>query len=202
MMANVVGLVDVGLVGNIASIRRALRAAGAHVEVIDRPEQLKQVGKLVLPGVGSFAEAMAEITARGWLTPLREAASSLPTLGICLGMQLLARVGYEFGESEGLALLDGEVRRMDCKAPVPHIGFKPVQPVADPCLFRGLPEQAEFYFMHSYEVVNYTDVAALSVHGQHRFVCALQRGQLFGVQFHPEKSRDAGIALLRNFVEL
>lgn len=202
MSQKAVSLVDVGLVGNIASIRRALEAAGATVSLVLRPEQLQQASKLVLPGVGSFAEAMAEITSLGWLEPLRQAASNKPTLGICLGMQLLARIGFEFGESEGLGLVDGEVRRMTCKAPVPHIGFKPVQPVGEPRLFRGLPAEAEFYFMHSFEVVNYTDVAALSEHGNHRFVCALQREQLFGVQFHPEKSREAGLAVLRNFVEL
>jgi len=145
---------------------------------------------------------MAEINTRGWLEPLRLAAVSRPTLGICLGMQLLSRIGFEFGESEGLAVLDGEVRRMECKAPIPHIGFKAVTTVGKPELFRGIAESEEFYFMHSYEVVNYTDVAALCEHGSHRFVCALQRDQVFGVQFHPEKSRDAGIALLRNFVEL
>lgn len=202
MSAASVALVDVGLVGNIASMRRALLAAGALVDVIDRPDQLQQAGKLVLPGVGSFAEAMDEISSHGWLEPLRQATVSRPTLGICLGMQLLARIGYEFGESEGLAVLDGEVRRMECKAPVPHIGFKAVTRVGQPELFRGISEDAEFYFMHSYEVVNYTDVAALCDYGSHRFVCALQRDQLFGVQFHPEKSRDAGLALLRNFVEL
>lgn len=202
MSQTAVSLVDVGLVGNIASIRRALEAAGASVSLVQRPEQLQQASKLVLPGVGSFVEAMAEITNQGWLDPLRLAASSRPTLGICLGMQLLARIGFEYGESEGLGLLDGEVRRMACKAPVPHMGFKLVQPVRESLLFHGLPPEPEFYFMHSFEVVNYTDVVALSEHGNHRFVCALQRGHLFGVQFHPEKSREAGLALLRNFVEL
>lgn len=201
-MSAVIGLVNVGLLGNIASIQRALQAAGARVEVIERPDQLQQADKLVLPGVGSFAEAMAEITSQGWLMPLRDAASSRPTLGICLGMQILARIGYEFGECEGLGLLDGEVRRMECKAPVPHMGFKTVTLVNQPLLFSGLPQDAEFYFMHSYEVVNYTDVAALCEHGSHRFVCALQRHHLFGVQFHPEKSRQAGLQLLRNFVKL
>lgn len=197
-----VGVLGLGALGNIASICGALEAVGALVTVIDRPEQLDAVPRLVLPGVGSFPEAMGEINSHGWLQPLRAAASSKPTLGICLGMQLLAQVGFEFVETEGLALLAGEVRRMPCKAPIPHIGFASVGTLGAPALFNQLPLAAEFYFMHSYQFINYTDVAALADYGSHQFVAAVERNQLFGVQFHPEKSRDVGLQLLRNFVEL
>lgn len=196
-----VGVLRLGALGNIASICGALEAVGAQVSVVERPDQLDATPRLLLPGVGSFPEAMAEINSHGWLQPLRQAASSKPTLGICLGMQLLARVGFEFAETDGLALLAGEVRRMQCKAPVPHIGFAGVTPVGSPAMLAQLPADAEFYFMHSYQLINYTDVAALADYGSHQFVAAVERDQLFGVQFHPEKSRDVGLQLLRNFVE-
>lgn len=201
-MAKTLGLVDYGSMGNIESIRKALSAAGATVRIIDDARHLGSVDKLVLPGVGGFAEAMKQVHASGMYEPLRAAAASTPMLGICLGMQMLASVSYEFGETQGFGLIDGEVRLMQCKAAVPHIGFKPVRVVGDQPLFRGLPDHAEFYFMHSYEFVNYTDICGLTTHGQHQFVSAVARGHLHGVQFHPEKSREAGIQLLKNFVEL
>lgn len=201
-MARIVGLIDFGSMGNIESIRNALEAAGANVKIIQNAKDFKGVERYVLPGVGSFPEVMQRIHSSRLYGPIRDATRRYPTLGICLGMQILATVGYEFGETDGLGLIDGEVRLMQCKSSVPHIGFGRVQQVCESPLFSGISETEEFYFMHSYEFVNYTDVAALSSHGQHKFVAAVSRGKLHGVQFHPEKSRDTGIKLLRNFVEL
>lgn len=197
-----VGLIDFGSMGNIESIRRALTAAGADVSIITTPNQFAGVDKYVLPGVGSFPEVMGALRLRGLENSIREAAESKPTLGICLGMQMLASAGFEYGENAGLGLIEGEVRLMQCKAAVPHIGFNRVEVVGDSPLFAGIDDDADFYFMHSYEFVNYTDVAGLSTYGDHRFVSAVSRGNLYGVQFHPEKSRDHGIRLLKNFIEL
>lgn len=202
MMGHNVGLIDFGSMGNIESIRRALLAAGAEVMVIREASQFGGVDRYVLPGVGSFREVMETIRAKGLEVPIRESIQSKPTLGICLGMQVLASVGFEFGETLGFDLISGEVRLMQCKATVPHIGFSSIDVIKDSPLFAGIANDAEFYFMHSFEFVNYTDVCALSSHGQHRFVSAVNKGQLYGVQFHPEKSREPGIRLLKNFVEL
>ncbi len=197
-----VGLIDYGSTGNIESIRRALNAAGAEVSIIREADEFSAVDKYVLPGVGGFHEVMNEIRRKGLEQPIHQAATEKPTLGICLGMQMLASVGFEFGETPGFNLIEGEVRPVQCKAAVPHIGFNHVQVVGDTPLFRGLDESAEFYFMHSYEFVNYTDVCGLTTYGGHRFVSAVSRDNLFGVQFHPEKSREHGIRLLKNFIEL
>ena len=197
-----VGLIDFGSMGNIGSVHRALSAAGGDVVIISNPDGFSAVDKLVLPGVGAFHEAMAEIHKRGLFEPIRASVEQKPTLGICLGMQILASVGYEYGETPGFDLIEGEVKRIECKAAVPHIGFNNIELVVDSPLFNGLEETSEFYFMHSYEYVNYTDVIGLSTYGQHKFVSAVARKNLYGVQFHPEKSREQGIRLLKNFIEL
>lgn len=197
-----IGLIDCGATGNIDSIRRALIAAGAEVSIVQDGNGFTGMDKYVLPGVGGFHEVMGAIRARGLYEPIRVALEDKPTLGICLGMQMLATVGYEYGEMSGFGLIDGEVRRMQCKGAIPHIGFNRIQVFGDSPLFSGLDGDAEFYFMHSYEFVNYTDVSCLSTYQGHQFVSAVGRGNLFGVQFHPEKSREHGIRLLRNFVEL
>ena len=201
-MASKVGLIDFGVTGNIESIRRALLAAGAEVALVREADQFGGIDRFVLPGVGCFHEAMETIRTKGLQDPLREAAQSRPTLGICLGMQVLATVGFEFGETPGLDLISGEVRLLQCKAAVPHIGFNRIDQVRPTPLFSGIDADAEFYFMHSYELVNFTDVCALSTHGQHKIVAAVNRGGLYGVQFHPEKSREHGIRLLKNFIDL
>jgi imidazole glycerol-phosphate synthase subunit HisH len=201
-MGSKVGLIDFGSMGNIESIRRALIAAGAEVKVIRDAGEFGGVDRYVLPGVGSFQKVMETIRAHGMESPIHEAALRKPTLGICLGMQILATLGFEYGETSGLGLIDGEVRLMQCKAAVPHIGFNHVELVTESPLFAGIEADSEFYFMHSYEFVNYTDVSALTSHGQHRFVSVVNRGNLYGVQFHPEKSREPGIRLLKNFIEM
>ena len=197
-----IGLIDFGAMGNIDSVHRALVAAGGEVIIVKDPEGFSSVDKLVLPGVGGFHEAMTEIHKRELFEPIQDAIESKMTLGICLGMQILATIGYEFGETEGFNLIDGEVRLMECKGPVPHIGFNRLEIVNNLPLFDRIDPGSEFYFMHSYEFVNYTDVAGLTEHYGHKFVSAVAKDHIFGVQFHPEKSRQHGVQLLKNFIGL
>lgn len=193
-----VRILQLGPAGNIGSLARALTHVGAQVEVVSDVDALEPADAIVLPGVGSFADASQRLG--GQRTHLAALLLSRPSLGICLGMQLLADVGLEFGECEGLGLFAGTARRMDVDAPLPHYGWRAVQRTADTPLFDGIDDDAEFYFMHSFEVETGAGVIATSAYSEHRFVSAVQREQLFGVQFHPERSRDAGLAVLQNFV--
>jgi imidazole glycerol phosphate synthase glutamine amidotransferase subunit len=122
-------------------------------------------------------------------------------LGICLGMQILSSIGYEYGKTDGLCLINSEVKAIFCEAPVPHVGFNTINVVNSNKILRGLKNE-EFYFMHSYEVVNYTNIASLTEYAGHEFVSSVCKGDIYGVQFHPEKSREAGIKLFENFVGL
>ncbi len=201
-MSPIIGIVDYGIAGNIHSISQAIEHVGGQVVKVSSPAALSAVDKLVLPGVGSFSNAMNNLHDANLVNGLREAISNkeLPTLGICLGMQLFAQVGYERGETEGLNVLDAEVRRIKCKGVLPHMGFNTIAVQKNSALFSGINEHAKFYFMHSYEMSNYTDVSALSRYSEHTFVSSIEKNNLFGVQFHPEKSREAGLKVFHNFV--
>lgn len=202
-MSTAVGIVNYGLAGNIPSIKKALEHIGADVSVIEKPADFKGVDRLILPGVGSFADAMAELEQSGLKSVLEDAEkSNLPILGICLGMQILGKIGFEFGETKGLQLIDSEVCRMECKGSIPHIGFNTLNITKPSPILSGIVEQDEFYFMHSYEVRNYTDVVALTNYADHMFVSAIQKGNVYGVQFHPEKSREAGLRVFSNFLKV
>lgn len=200
-MSNIIGLINYGIAGNIHSIKKAIEKAGGVVKVINTKEELESVEKLVIPGVGSFKDAMQELQKSGLLDALKIAATTKPTLGICLGMQILSTLGFEYGKTKGLALINAEVKPMIVDAKVPHMGFNKIDVVKSNRLLNGL-ENEEFYFMHSYEVVNYTNIAALTEYEGHKFVSSLQQNNLYGVQFHPEKSREAGIKLFKNFIAL
>ncbi|WP_310441014.1 imidazole glycerol phosphate synthase subunit HisH [Sulfurimonas sp.] len=200
-MSNIIGLINYGIAGNIHSIKKAIEKAGGVVKVINTKEELESVEKLVIPGVGSFRDAMQELQKSGLLDALKVAATTKPTLGICLGMQILSTLGFEYGKTKGLALINAEVKPMVVDAKVPHMGFNKIDVVKSNRLLNGL-ESEEFYFMHSYEVVNYTNIVALTEYEGHKFVSSLQQNNLYGVQFHPEKSREAGIKLFKNFIEL
>lgn len=200
-MSNRIGLINYGIAGNIRSIQKALNTAGANTVVIDTAEQLVNVDKIVIPGVGSFPDAMKELNKSKIMKHLINEISTKPTLGICLGMQILSRIGFEYGRTEGLNFFDAEVKPMLCDGKVPHMGFNKIHTQRASELLKGI-ESEEFYFMHSYEVVNYRNILALSKYAGHEFVSAIQKDNIFGVQFHPEKSRDAGIELFKNFINL
>lgn len=198
-MSNVIGIVNYGIAGNIHSIEKALKKAGAKTLIINKTEDFTKADKLVLPGVGSFKDAMQELKNDGFIDALSK--NTKPILGICLGMQILSTVGFEYVQTTGFNLIDAEVRPILVDAKVPHVGFNTIEVVNTNKVIKGL-EKEEFYFMHSYEVVNYLNIVSLSEYAGHKFVSSIQKDNIYGVQFHPEKSRDAGIQLLKNFINL
>lgn len=193
-----VGLVNCGTGGNVASVSSALRAAGANVTELARPEDFNLVDKIVLPGVGGFNDCMSSLKKSGLDAAIKNFSGEI--LGICLGMQILGYVGFEHGVTKGLDLIDGEVKPMICEGKVPHVGFNKLEVLGDLPILHGISNEW-FYFMHSYELVNYTDIIALTEYEHHKFVSAVQSRNCVGVQFHPEKSGDAGIQLFKNFID-
>ena len=198
-MKNIIGIVNYGIAGNIHSVQKALEKAGGNTLIINKPSDFDLADKLVIPGVGSFKDAMQELENDGFISPIQE--FSKPILGICLGMQIMANLGLEFGNTKGLNLIDAEVKPILCSGKIPHMGFNRIT-VENPNILLNGVESEKFYFMHSYEMVNYTDITALTKYSGHSFVSAIHKDNLYGVQFHPEKSRGAGIKLLSNFINL
>lgn len=198
-MSNIIGIVNYGIAGNIYSIKQAIIAAGGKVVVIDDVEQFSIVDKIVLPGVGSFKDAIKELEADGFLESLKK--NTKPILGICLGMQILSTTGFEYGETEGLGLIKADVKLMKVNSPIPHMGFNKIDVSKKNELLKNLEEE-EFYFMHSYIIHNTHDVIGTSTYEDLKFPSVIQKGHVFGVQFHPEKSRQAGIKLFENFINL
>lgn len=200
-MSNIIGVINYGIAGNIHSIKKAIEKAGGTVKNVNNKEDLNNVDKIVIPGVGSFKDAMSELEKDELIEPLKQAIQSKPTLGICLGMQILSTLGFEYGKTQGLDAIKAEVKPMLVDAKVPHMGFNTIDIAKSNPLLNGL-ESEDFYFMHSYEVVNYTEIASLTDYAGHKFVSSVQKDNIYGVQFHPEKSREAGIKLFKNFIEL
>jgi glutamine amidotransferase len=195
--------------GNIRSAHRALQRVGADVEVTADPHLALNADGLVVPGVGAFAACMAGLrAARGDLVIGKRLAGSRPVLGICVGMQVLFAEGVEHGErTEGCGEWPGVVRRLD--APVlPHMGWNTVNTPPGSRLFAGLGDEARFYFVHSYAATSLPlpgggvmapPLITWATHGE-RFIAAVENGPLSATQFHPEKSGDAGAALLSNWL--
>lgn len=197
-----IAIIDYGA-GNIHSIEKALEYVGATVQVTDNPEVVARSHAVVLPGVGSGGSAMARMRERGLDDAIREATQrGKPFLGICLGMQLLADHHAE-GEVDGLGLFRGEVRRIPHGPKIPHMGWNRVQPLyRDLPIFADVPTDAYFYFAHSYyvEPQDQQGVAGITDYGS-PFCSVIATEQVWGTQFHPEKSGDVGLRLLRNYVK-
>lgn len=202
-----VALVDYGM-GNLRSVRNALEGLGATVIVVSDPRGLDAHDRVVLPGVGAFADAMQNLRGAGWPEALSEHAlvRQRPFLGICLGMQLLASRGTEHGLHEGLGWFPGEVRQLERPSPhrVPHMGWNEVRAVRRTGLLRDLAADATCYFVHSFAFVpdDAVVVTGVTEYGGTDFVSVIERGNVVATQFHPEKSQKHGIGLLDRFLQM
>jgi len=201
-------VVDYGM-GNLWSVVNALQYLGADARTSDNPAEISEADALVLPGVGSFRSAMQALRERGLDDAIHEAVDirGKKILGVCLGFQMLAQFGTEDGGERGLGYLPGTVehfaRASDLSLKLPHIGFNRVHFSSNAPLFRGLESGAYFYFVHSYRLLpgDMSGEVATSTYGE-TFVSAYSRGNIFGAQFHPEKSQTNGLIFLRNFLDL
>jgi imidazole glycerol-phosphate synthase subunit HisH len=197
----VIAIIDYGM-GNLRSAQKGFEHAGvADVIVTSDRATIASAEGIVLPGVGAFRDAARELRESGMADTVRErTAAGVPFLGICLGMQLLASVGFEDGEWEGLGVVPGECVRLPGGVKIPHIGWNTVDYPRASRLFDGIPEGSAFYFVHSYHLKpsDPTSVIGSCEYGA-RFAAAVQVGDVYAVQFHPEKSSDLGLRLLANF---
>ena len=201
-----IAIVDYG-VGNLFSLKSSLVAIGANAVVTADPQMLRAADKIILPGVGAFGDAAKKLSDSGLAEVLiEEARAGKPLLGICLGMQLLFETSYEYGIHRGLGLIPGEIRPIAEVIPaglkIPHIGWNALSfPGEKSPLFRYINEGDHVYFVHSYYAVNCADYVIATAEYGAPLTAAAQRGNVFGCQFHPEKSGAVGLNILRAFCE-
>jgi glutamine amidotransferase len=202
---SVIAIIDYGM-GNLRSVQKAFEKVGHPAVVTNDPGVVAKADKIVLPGVGAFEDAMAELRARSLIRPVLAAIDSgKPFLGICLGLQLLFDVSYENGRHEGLGVLRGEVVRFDLPQgySVPHMGWNQVDFAGRPPVLEGMDSGTYFYFVHSYYVVpEDAGVVATTTDYGSPFCSMIWRDNLFAAQFHPEKSQSAGLRFFKNFATL
>ena len=206
-MSSKLVIVDYGM-GNLNSVKRILDRMKVNAVVSSEPKEIETSDKLILPGVGHFGKAMSNLRELNLLDTLHEAVliKKKPILGICLGMQLLTQKSEE-GDSEGLGWFDAEVVKFKVsdklKYKIPHMGWNQIFLKSDSSLMKNIPDLSEFYFVHSYyvKVKNQTDLLNETEYDD-VFTSAIEKDNIFGVQYHPEKSHDAGAQLMKNFIEL
>ncbi|MGI5920383.1 MAG: imidazole glycerol phosphate synthase subunit HisH [Syntrophomonadaceae bacterium] len=198
-----IAIIDYGM-GNLASVRNALLKLGMESFLTSDPDQVLSAERVILPGVGAFADAIHNLRHIGMDKALKEVVSQgIPLLGVCLGMQLLFSESYENGIHQGLDIVKGRVEKLPPIYKVPHMGWNEILPRPQSRLFKNIKPNTHFYFVHSYYVIPEEGswVAATSNHGID-FVCALEKENVFATQFHPEKSSDLGLRVLKNFGEI
>ena len=207
-----IALIDYG-VGNLYSVEKALQAAGGEVLITSKAEDLEEAEKLVLPGVGAFGDCMKNLEATGLIpTILEQAATKKPLLGICVGLQILFEKSEESPNVKGLGIFKGEIKKIRAEGlKIPHMGWNSITvgrkdsaiKFSAPKLLKNLGEKSYFYFVHSYHAVpsNENLVTATADYGE-RITAAVELGNMFATQFHPEKSGDVGLQILKNFIAM
>lgn len=192
--------------GNLRSVQKGIERVGGEARITSDANEIRDAEKLILPGVGAFGDAMAEINRRGLAEPIRDFVNSgRPFLGICVGLQLLFERGYEHGEHEGLGILEGDVVRFELpdSYKVPHMGWNTVVKKSDAPILQNLNDSTHFYFVHSYYVrPSDPAVVALECNYGIDFCAMVWRDNVYATQFHPEKSQANGLALLEQFSKL
>jgi len=205
-----IAIVDYNM-GNLASVINAFKKIGADAVLESNPDKLMHYDRLILPGVGAFGDAMEHLKSNGMDEAVKAfATSGKPLLGICLGMQLLFESSEEFGESEGLGLIPGKVvafneTKFDHPQKVPHMGWNELFQVkheTESTLFKGLSDAFYLYFVHSFHAVCDDRYAIGKTHYGYEFVSAVQNGNIYGIQPHPEKSHENGLKIIENFTTL
>jgi glutamine amidotransferase len=202
-----IGIVDYGM-GNLLSVYNAFDYLGEDVLICKNPEDLSTVDRIVIPGVGAFKDCINRLRDTGFQEALNEhvLVQAKPTLGICLGMQVMGKVSYEFGEYEGLGWFDGEVVKIDVgttSLKLPNIGWNEINFVKPSSIFNKIPNHSDFYLVHSY-FMNCKDkenIIATYPYAGHDITAAICKNNILATQFHPEKSQDHGLRLLENFID-
>lgn len=198
-----IAIIDYGM-GNLGSVKKAFEHVGAEARVTDRKRDLENASALVLPGVGAFPSAMENLDNLGLIETIqKDVAKGKPFLGICLGYQLLFNKGYEGEETEGLSLIKGEVRRFTISLKVPHMGWNEVRVKKASPFANDILDGDYFYFVHSFYTVpeNEEDILFTTEY-EISYASAIAHENIFGTQFHPEKSQDKGLQLIRNFKDI
>lgn len=201
-----IAIINYGM-GNLGSVRRSLENLDADVMIAEHPKQLLDADRIILPGVGAFGEGMKKLCNEGWTESLQVQVieQGKPLLGICLGMQMLSSLSEENGLNKGLNFIPGKVLRLDqlgCSFRIPHVGWNEVNYQENTSLFKKIPQETDFYFVHSYafKVDDLANIIATSVYDI-SVAAAIMKNHIFGTQFHPEKSSKAGQQILKNFIE-
>ncbi len=201
-----IGIVDYGM-GNLLSVYSAFDYLGEDVKICHHPEELLSVDKIVIPGVGAFKDCIEKLNSSGFTEALHEntITKAKPTMGICLGMQVMAKSSLEGGEYEGLGWFDASVIRLhpgDKDKKVPNIGWNDITYNSSVPLFKGLPQKPDFYLVHSYYMkCNNPGLVVASYEYGHQVTAAVLKDNIFATQFHPEKSQDYGLRILENFID-
>jgi glutamine amidotransferase len=198
----VIAIIDYGA-GNLFSVKNALDFLGYENNIVSDGEAVAAADKLILPGVGAFPDAMNKLAASGLTDIIISEAGKKPLLGICLGMQILFEWGFEFERTRGLGLIEGRVERIEAPdLKIPHMGWSDVKRASECPLAEGVRDGDRLYFVHSYKAV--TDMKHISLYAEYGELIPglVFRGNVFGCQFHPEKSGDTGLRILKNFGDL